>query len=187
MFHKIVVALDTSTSSRSVFEEAIALAKAVGANLMLLHVLSPEEEGSPDTTLLYSPEYYAGLGMSQEILEMQQKQWEEFVNRGLEMLQSLTDEATAAGVRTEFTQKPGSPGRTVCEFARNGEFDLIVIGRRGRSGLAELFLGSVSNYVLHHAFCTVLVVQSPIKENIEQQSLSEKVEVGQATFRPLKG
>lgn len=187
MFHKILVALDTSTSNRSVFEEAIALAKAFQANLMLLHVLSPEEEGSPDASLLYTPEYYVGLGMSTEILEMQQKQWEEFANRGLEMLRSFTDEATAAGVRTEFTQIPGSPGRTVCEFARNGEFDLIVIGRKGRSGLAELFLGSVSNYVLHHASCAVLVVQSPIKENIEQHSFSEKIEVGQATFRPLKG
>lgn len=180
MFHKILVALDTSTSSKSVFEEALALAKAVGANLTLLHILSPEEEGSPNISLLSSPDYYLGLGMSVEILEMQQKQWEDFVNRGLEMLRSLVEEATAAGVSAEFSQNPGSPGRTICEFARNGGFDLIAIGRRGRSGLAELFLGSVSNYVLHHAYCSVLTVQFPLIENkqkIEQSSFGEKVEV----------
>lgn len=185
MFHKILVALDTSAISRSVFEEALAVAKALQANLILLHVLSLEEEGSPNIYLLSNREYYLGIGISDEIWEMQRQQWEKFVNRGLEMLRSLTEEATAAGVSTEFTQKPGSPGRTICEFARNG-VDLIVIGRRGRSGLTELFLGSVSNYVLHHASCSVLVVQSPVKESIEQHSFAEKVEVGQTTFRPLK-
>lgn len=162
MFHKILIALDTSTSSRKVFDEGLTLAKVVGANLTLLHVLSPDEEGSPNISLLYSPDYYVGLGMSSEIIKMQQKQWEEFVNRGLEMLRALAGEATAAGVSVEFSQNPGSPGRTICEFAQNGGFDLIIIGRRGRSGLGELFLGSVSNYVLHHAPCKVLIVQQPV-------------------------
>lgn len=162
MFHKILIALDTSASSRRVFESGLALAKVVGANLTLLHVLSPEEEGSPNIAVMSSPEYYIGLGMSTEILEMQQQQWEEFVNRGLEMLRSLAEEATAAGVSAEFSQNSGSPGRTICEFARDGGFDLIVIGRRGRSGLSELFLGSISNYVLHHASCSVLTVQQPV-------------------------
>ncbi|MFQ4141694.1 universal stress protein [Chlorogloeopsis sp. ULAP02] len=162
MFHKILVALDTSIIGRSVFEEALALAKAVQANLTLLHVLSSEEEGSPDISLLSSPEYYLGLGMSIKILEMQQKQWEKFANQGLEMLRSLAEEATNSDVSTEFTQQLGNPGRTICEFARNGKYDLIVIGHRGRSGLFELFLGSVSNYVLHHASCSVLTVQRPV-------------------------
>ncbi|MCZ8054719.1 MAG: universal stress protein, partial [Microcystis sp. LE19-12.2C] len=49
--------------------------------------------------------------------------------------------------------------KTICKVAREENIDLIVIGRRGRSGLGELFLGSVSNYVLHHAPCSVLIVQ----------------------------
>ncbi|MGC1393382.1 MAG: universal stress protein [Coleofasciculaceae cyanobacterium] len=36
---------------------------------------------------------------------------------------------------------------------------MVVVGRRGRTGLAEAFLGSVSNYVVHHAPCSVLVIQ----------------------------
>jgi len=36
---------------------------------------------------------------------------------------------------------------------------LVVVGRRGHSGLSELFLGSVSNYVLHRAPCSVLTIQ----------------------------
>ncbi|KYC41048.1 universal stress protein [Scytonema hofmannii PCC 7110] len=173
MFHKILVALDTSTSGKSVFEEALALAKALGANLTLLHVLSQQEEGSPDISLLSSPEYYVGLGMSTEILKYSAAQWEEFVNRGLEMLRSLADKATAAGVSCELTQKLGSPGRTICEFASHGGFDLIVIGRRGRSGLSELFLGSVSNYVLHHASCSVLTVRHPVTASKSEAAQAE--------------
>jgi nucleotide-binding universal stress UspA family protein len=41
MFNKILVAIDNSENSSHVFEEALSLAKATGANLMLFHVLSP--------------------------------------------------------------------------------------------------------------------------------------------------
>jgi nucleotide-binding universal stress UspA family protein len=33
------------------------------------------------------------------------------------------------------------------------------LGRRGLTGVAEMFLGSVSNYIVHHVGCSVLVVQ----------------------------
>lgn len=159
MFQKILVAVDTSSLNRSVFEEALCIAKAIDVNLMLLHVLSAEEQGSPDISLVSHSDYYQGFGLSSEILQMQQQQWEEFTNRGVEMLRSLTNEATAAGVKTEYSQLAGSPSRTICDFARNWGADLIVMGRRGHSGLSELFMGSVSNYVLHHAPCSVLTVQ----------------------------
>jgi nucleotide-binding universal stress UspA family protein len=173
MFHKILVALDTSPSHRSVFEEALTLARALQSNLTLLHVLSPDEEGSPDTSLLSSPEYYVGLGMSTEILRFQSQHWEEFVEQGLEMLRSLSDEATTASVTCGFTQTSGSTGHTICEFARENAFDLIVIGRRGRSGLSELFLGSVSNYVLHNASCSVLTIQHPVSANETENERAE--------------
>jgi nucleotide-binding universal stress UspA family protein len=78
---------------------------------------------------------------------------------GLERLRSLEAEAIAAGVSTEFTQNLGDPGRLICELAKSWNADLIIIGRRGLSGLGEFWLGSVSNYVLHHAPCHVLTIQ----------------------------
>lgn len=168
MFHRILVAMDTSTIGKSVFDEALALAKATGTNLMLLHVLSHEEKGSPSMSAFSSLEYYPG--MSGKTLEICREQWETFEKHGLELLRSRTQEATAAGVATEYTQNPGSPGRTICDLARNWGADLIVMGRRGHSGLSELILGSVSNYVLHHAPCSVLTVQYPSTLSATAQS-----------------
>jgi nucleotide-binding universal stress UspA family protein len=54
----------------------------------------------------------------------------------------------------------GDPGQVICEVAKSWDADLILMGRNRKSGISELFLGSSSNYVLHHAVCSVLVVQS---------------------------
>lgn len=171
MFHKILIAMDSSDISQYVFDEALALAKAMGANLMLLHVLSPEEEESPNLPGIPSRTLYADLypGLREDILMNYRQQWDAFARKCLHMLRSRTAQANTAGVTAEFTQTPGTPGITICELARSWDAELIVIGRRGRSGLSELIMGSVSNYVLHHAPCSVLTVQ-PLMKHTETQS-----------------
>ncbi|WAL58406.1 universal stress protein [Thermocoleostomius sinensis] len=163
MFHKILVAIDASERSQAVFDKALDLAKATAANLMILHVLSGEEEGSPTLSLI-GLEYYPML--ASEMTELHRKQWTDYENRCLELLRSYAKQANAAGVTAEFTQNPGSPGRTICQIARAWQADLIVMGRRGHSGVNELLLGSVSNYVLHHAPCSVLTVQGLIPADL---------------------
>ncbi|PPS43295.1 universal stress protein [Chroococcidiopsis sp. TS-821] len=161
MYTRILVALDRSPMSEQVFQQAIDLAKATNANVMLLHVLSPDEEGSPDTSMMRE-EYFPGL--SSEIAQLYRQQWQEFEEQGIKMLRDRCKDATNAGVKAEFKQIFGTPSRTICEFAREWGADLIVLGRRGHSGLKELFLGSVSNYVLHHAPASVLTIQSRGKD-----------------------
>lgn len=169
MFHKILAAIDMSKVGKRVFEEALDLAQANGASLMLLHVLCPDEEGCPDMSVLYNLNpYQAGVGSEQA--EQYQKQWEVFANKGLDLLRSHSEVATSAGVYTECAQKPGSPGHMICETACTWDADLIVIGRRGLSGLSEVVLGSVSNYVIHHAPCSVLTVQSQVEMTTSSHS-----------------
>lgn len=169
MFHKVLVAVDNSTFSQTVFEQALDLGKATGATLMLLHVLSSEEEGSP-----YVPpigvEYYPMLTS----VASSQEEWLAYEGQCLDMLRTYSEQASAHGVKAEFTQTSGNPGRMICHMAQMWECDLILMGRRGHSGLSELLLGSVSNYVLHHAPCSVLTIQgqSPVEatDTPEQQA-----------------
>jgi nucleotide-binding universal stress UspA family protein len=146
--------------SIKVFEQALSLAKITSANLMLLHILSQEEEGSPEALIYPNIDYYPGW--NEQSFKLYQEHWDKFKNEGLQMLQSWSAQANTSGVNTEFTQNTGSPGRMICELATSWDADLIIMGRRGRSGLAEFFLGSVSNYVLHHAPCSVQIVHLPM-------------------------
>lgn len=164
MFSKILVALDRSTMGKQVFEAAIGLAKNMNARVMLLHVLSPEEEGCPDISMM-NGEFYPGL--SGEILEMHRQQWQKFENEGSAILQAFAQQATNIGVQTEFQQIFGTPSRVICKTTQTWGADLIILGRRGHSGVKELFLGSVSNYVLHHAPCSVLTIQSANQANTQ--------------------
>ncbi|HEY9861202.1 MAG TPA: universal stress protein [Candidatus Obscuribacterales bacterium] len=175
MFRRILVAIDHSSISKQAFDQALALAKLTEANLMLLHVLSYEEEGSPRIPVVTGFDSYPGMIRTQA-LELYQQQWQNYESQGLAMLRSRAQEAAEAGVRVEFTQSPGGPGRAICDLAKTWGADLILVGRRGRSGLSELLLGSVSNYVLHHAPCSVLIAHRASTHSPEESS-SDQVQV----------
>ncbi len=53
-------------------------------------------------------------------------------------------------------------GRQICECADEHGVDLIVIGSHGSSHTGELLLGSVSQYVLHHASCPVMIARGSV-------------------------
>jgi nucleotide-binding universal stress UspA family protein len=158
MFEKILVAIDLSDMGRKVFARALSLAQGRHSSLLLLHVLSAEEEGSPLPIPPDLSDLYPAAG-NDLTLEVWRQQWQTFEQQGFDVLRSLSLEATNTGVRNEFQQISGSPGRLICQVARDTSINLIIIGHRGRSGLSEMLLGSVSNYVLHYAPCSVLIVQ----------------------------
>ena len=49
--------------------------------------------------------------------------------------------------------------KSLCEFANEKQFDLILVGRRRFSEVQEQILGSVSHYIAYHAPCAVILVQ----------------------------
>ncbi len=171
MTNKILVAVDISEKNRSVFDTAVSLAKSMKAALMLLHVLSEDEAGYP---ILPTYAYYPLI--NDRNYEIYQQKLEEYKQWGIDFLQNLTEEAIAAGVKTEYTQLTGNPGRTICEIANTWSTDLILVGSRGLTGLKEIFLGSVSNYVTHHAPCSVLIVRRTKNEgaNLDDAEVTEQ-------------
>lgn len=53
----------------------------------------------------------------------------------------------------------GSPGPEIIDYAKNNKFDLIVMGARGLSSIKKMFMGSVSNFVLHKSKIPVMIVK----------------------------
>ena len=165
MINKILIAVDRSQNNKLVFDTAVSLAKTTGADLMLLHILSRKESEHP-----IAPTYTYYPIIEEVNYETYQKEYAKYQQHGLEFLKNLTEEATAAGVSTEYTQLAGNPGRMICELANNWSADLIIVGSRGLKGLKEMFLGSVSNYVTHHAPCSVLIVRNSVDTKPELSS-----------------
>jgi nucleotide-binding universal stress UspA family protein len=64
----------------------------------------------------------------------------------------------AADVACRTIVKKGNPAAMLDEVARDEGSNLIVVGRRGRGGFAEMLLGSVPHALAHHACCPLLVV-----------------------------
>ena len=155
MFHKILVAIDGSETSHDVFKTALDIAKADNASLSLLHIVSFEEQNNLPIPMPTGLEYFQAA--DSDLLKIYREQWQNYKTKSLDLLKSLADRSANAGVITEFHQVAGGPGRKICEFAQSSNVDLIVMGHRGISGLNELLVGSVSNYVLHHAPCSVLM------------------------------
>ena len=155
MINKILVAVDYSETSQSVFDSAVSLAKTTGANLMIMHVLAEDEPGFP---VIPSYTYYPVL--DDYDYNLYRKRYEDYKQKGIKFLQQKDKEAKATGIASEFSQLTGNPGRSICQLASTWSADLILVGSRGLKGLKEMFLGSVSNYVTHHAPCSVLIVRT---------------------------
>lgn len=158
MYRKILAALDNSAVGDRIFEQALAMAQATQAELMLVHGLSGEEDGSPFPLPAGVEAMYWAPG-TEINLEQWRQEWERYETESLNRLRHFAAIANQAGVQTEFRQLLGIPAKSICKVAQQWGADLIILGNRGRSGITELLLGSVSNYVMHHAPCSVLVVK----------------------------
>ncbi|MEC4984359.1 MAG: universal stress protein [Oscillatoria sp. PMC 1068.18] len=152
VYKKILVALDQTSAGKAVFEQALDLAKKDNAKLMVFHSLPLEHENLGSYTDLY------GQNLTHYSQAMHQHLEKESASTR-EWLSEFCDRANNEGVATEWDWRIGDAGRSIRELASSWGADLIVVGRRGRQGLSEMFLGSVSNHVIHNAACSVLVVQ----------------------------
>ncbi|MBD1811062.1 universal stress protein [Microcoleus vaginatus DQ-U2] len=157
-FKKIFAALDDSELGHRVFTQALELALSDRAQVMLFNCVTVSTVGQ---TAVPIP---VDLGLNVELMDQayqaQRLRLDRDVKQASGLLKNYCDAAAKKGLQVEFDCKmDGDPGHCICESAENWGADLIVLGRRGRTGFTEAFLGSVSNYVVHHASCSVLVIQ----------------------------
>lgn len=140
MYNKIVVPVDSSSFSRRALIHALELAQKTGAKLTVLYVnqIIPYYHGALGPERLYNPfEYLDG---------------EDFLNA------MLTD----MGIQSDSIRKriaTGNPAPLIVTVATEESADLIVMGCRGFGLLTGLLFGSVSQSVIKHSPCPVLIVK----------------------------
>jgi nucleotide-binding universal stress UspA family protein len=139
---KILVPLDGSDNSERALEVAISLAKNSNAKIVCFYSINiaPIAEAQ-----IFDPIR----------CQIEEKKYAETVMQKAK--------ATCAKNNVEFTKEIeyGMPGNTILRYIKNKNngIDLVVMGSRGKSGIKEIFLGSVSNYVLHKSPIPVLIVK----------------------------
>ena len=156
MVKKVLVAIDPSAASQRAFSSALELADGLNAELVLVHALDVFDPASPEHPNIHSDSY--SIALDSLVRQTYEQEWAEFVEHSEALLKQKQAEAEALGLTTQYLQPYGRPGPAICRTAKTTHADLIVVGSRGHNDLTELILGSVSNYILHHAPCSVILV-----------------------------
>lgn len=139
----ILLATDGTAASRAAGEQAIQLAAALRARLL---VMSVEPSRAPIDVPAPSRET-AGLSDRRTAL--------------VTAAERIVQQARSAGAEATFLVWEGDPGETIVTAADSERADLIVVGTHGRGSIGRFLIGSVSDYVVRHAHCPVLVVRPP--------------------------
>ncbi|HID71127.1 MAG TPA: universal stress protein [Thermoplasmata archaeon] len=145
-YKKILIPTDGSPGAEEAVKKGLSLAKLIGAEVLALYV--------KDYRIL------AGLPETEEVI---------FIGNGLEQegkgaIEFVKKEAKNLGVKCEGKIVEGHPQAKIVEVADEENCDLIVMGTKGRTGLAHFFLGSVTEGVIHHANCPVFIVREKSKK-----------------------
>jgi nucleotide-binding universal stress UspA family protein len=76
-----------------------------------------------------------------------------------DILEKTHKEVNEAGISCNTRLEQGDPGKVIVELLENNEYDLVIMGSRGLGTVKSFLLGSVSNYVLHHTNCPIMIVR----------------------------
>ena len=146
MFRSIVVGTDGSDTARKAVDEAIDLAKAVGAALCLVSAYEPVPKARLREEARQTP----------SDLQWMVNPREEVDATLAEAAERLAD--TGLAVRTYAWE--GDPADAILDVAEERDADLIIVGNKGMTGARRFLLGSVPNKVSHHAPCSVLIIRT---------------------------
>ena len=136
-FRRMLIGYDGSPQSEKAVELAFSLAQCVDSTVLVFAVARPPE---PATSVEL-----------EAVLDDARQHYQEGFRKILEKAR-----AHDLNVRTDMAV--GHPGEQIIHRAEKDGIDLIVLGRRGRSMISRMMLGSVSERVLRYAHCPVMVV-----------------------------
>ena len=145
IFHKILVPTDFTPPADEAVRIAVGLSRVCGAPLTILVVFQPPTVPLPEGALFARPEAMA-------------KHFDHLKTQ-LDAVAARATDAGAIGVTPIIT--PGAAVDEIIAQARDGQFDLIVMGTHGRGGIRHALFGSIAEKVVQKASCAVLAVHEP--------------------------
>lgn len=146
---RVLLAIDGSEQSIQATQAVMSLASV--STLTILHVID-----LPRLTFsMLGPEIAHDLSKVAE--EALRKEGEQALTHAKALLSGKVEPL-------EILLEEGSPADLIVSVAQEEHPDLILMGARGRGQIEELFLGSVSQRVLTHAACPVLIINDPLME-----------------------
>ncbi len=140
-FNKILVPTDGSEYTKAAARKAMELAKLSGGKITALYVM--------DQTI------FTNVPMDTAVMNVY-RTLETEGNSALDFIKNLGEEYD---VEVEIKLVEGVPVKIILEMSK--EYDIIVIGTLGRTGMSKLLMGSVSEKVVRASKCPVMVVRSP--------------------------
>jgi nucleotide-binding universal stress UspA family protein len=141
-YKKILVGYDGSENAKRALARAIALSTGQGATLRVVVAVSTVLTVYGPTAPYYPPGYP-----------------EQIMKEGKKLLEAAIGAAKDAGRAVSGSVEDGHPSEIILRLAESDRADLIVLGRRGISGIERFLLGGVSSSVVNHSKCDVLIVK----------------------------
>jgi nucleotide-binding universal stress UspA family protein len=150
---KVLIALDYDPTARKVAEEGYLLAKNMGAEVTLLHVIS-------DPVYYSSTEYSPIMGFTGftetgpydlNDADGLKKAARHFLDKSKHHLGDIT-------IHTQVKESNGDFANTILKTAKEVRADIIVMGSHSRRWLDEILMGSVTEQVLHRTFLPLFII-----------------------------
>ncbi|NLO20564.1 MAG: universal stress protein [Syntrophomonadaceae bacterium] len=149
MIKKIMVAYDGGDQAQLALDNAISMSKCMGAEIYLVTIFNP-------FSIFHSFES-SDPNFVNEAMAKDRKELDDMISQAVKKAE---DQGIKVKVQV-IEDKPGLAriGPTLVNYAEANNIDIMVMGRRTKSGLSRLVLGSVSNYVIQAAHCSVMFVK----------------------------
>ena len=154
---KVLIALDYNPTAQKIAEVGFSLAKAMKAEVILLHVIS-------DPVYYSSTEYSPIMGFSgfMETGQLQLDNVDSLKKASLHFLEKSKHHLGDATIQTLV--KEGELAESILETAKDLHIDIIVIGSHSRRWLEEILIGRVAEKVLHHTSIPLFIIPTKQKK-----------------------
>ena len=152
----VLVTIDHSSESKTAVSLVQSIRLPVGSSVFLLHVIEPKRwtKGIEGESMIHMRTILSSA-KSKEI----DKAWP--------LINKVAEGFRKPKVKVKPLVMDGLPGAEILSTIEKYHIDLVVLGTRGRTGLKRFLLGSVSEWVLTEAPCSVLIVRKKTRSGMK--------------------